>query len=75
MIIHWFILVAADKVVATVRQQGTVHGTFTHHAAQCGISTDADAKRGRPLFPPEAFLTFCALDSLKLESGRFAKRP
>ncbi|MDI5811349.1 acyl-CoA dehydrogenase family protein, partial [Salmonella enterica subsp. enterica serovar Anatum] len=40
VITPWFVLVVADRVVATVRQQRTGHGTSTHHAARCGISTN-----------------------------------
>lgn len=53
------------------------HGTSTHHAARCGISTNADAKEVARDFLaihlPEAFLAICDLDSLKLESGSFVE--
>lgn len=67
----WFVLVVADRVVATVRQQGTGHGTSTHHAARCGISTNADAKRGRPRLSgyPLARSLSCNLRSGFTEAG------
>lgn len=48
-----------------------------HHAARCGIPTDADAKEVArdflALHLPEDFLAICDLDSLKLESGSFVE--